>query len=85
MQFALSFTALLACILVTLSSMDNVQALPSRRSDNIVTLPLKRLHSGTRDDVHPQVVSTTAPAMIGNRDNEFDLWFTLVHSFYSSI
>lgn len=55
MQLALSFSALLACLLVTLSSVDNAQALLTKRGGNTVTLPLKRIH-GARDDVHPQVL-----------------------------
>lgn len=56
MQLALSFSTLLACLLITLASVDNAQAVPAKRSGNIVTLPLKRVN-GARSDIHPQVVS----------------------------
>ncbi|OBZ72300.1 putative aspartic-type endopeptidase CTSD [Grifola frondosa] len=56
MQLALSFTTLLASLLVVLSvTGDGVQAAPARRSGSMVTLPLKRIHQA-RSDIHPQVL-----------------------------
>lgn len=56
MQLGLSFSLLLASLLFSLSS--GVQAAPAKRGAGMVTLPLKRIHQ-VRDDIHPQVVSTT--------------------------
>lgn len=57
MQMKLSFSALLAGVLVALS-MQDVEALPvsNKRSAGMVTLPLKRVEQ-TRG-VHGQIVST---------------------------
>ena len=52
MQLGLSFSLLLASLLITLSS--GVQAAPAKRG-GMVTLPLKRIHQA-RDDIHPQIV-----------------------------
>lgn len=58
MQLALSFTTLLASVLVLLSATGNgVEAAPAKRSRS-VTLPLTRLHQN-RADVHPQIVSAS--------------------------
>ncbi|KAI1797305.1 acid protease [Ganoderma leucocontextum] len=55
MQLALSFSTLLASVLVVLSATDSgVQAAPAKRARTI-TLPLTRLHQN-RGDVHPQVL-----------------------------
>ncbi|PIL35762.1 transporter [Ganoderma sinense ZZ0214-1] len=55
MQLALSFSTLLASVLVILSATDSgVQAAPAKRARTI-TLPLTRLHQN-RGDVHPQVL-----------------------------
>ncbi|KAI0833254.1 acid protease [Trametes gibbosa] len=55
MQLALSFTTLLASVLVILSATGNsVDAAPAKRSRS-VTLPLTRLHQN-RADVHPQIL-----------------------------
>ncbi|KAH9856515.1 acid protease [Lenzites betulinus] len=55
MQLALSFTTLLASVLVLLSATGNgVEAAPAKRSRS-VTLPLTRLHQN-RADVHPQIL-----------------------------
>ena len=59
MQLALSFSTLLASILVLLSAAD-VQAAPAAKRTKAVTLPLTRIHQ-TRTDVHPQVVSAPFP------------------------
>ena len=58
MQLALSFSTLLASILVLLTVTDNgVHAAPtSKRAAKTITLPLKRIHQN-RGDVHPQIVS----------------------------
>ena len=57
MQLALSFSTLLASILVLLSAADNgVQAVPLAKRGKSITLPLKRIHQN-RGDVHPQIVS----------------------------
>jgi len=53
MQLSLSFSALLAGVLVALSVPD-VQAAPTRRAPRMVTLPLKRME--VRSDVHPQIL-----------------------------
>lgn len=54
MQLSLSFSALLAGVLVALS-VPEVQAAPFARAPKMVTLPLKRME--VRSDVHPQIVS----------------------------
>ena len=55
MQLALSFSTLLASILVLLATTDNgVQAAPATRGKTI-TLPLKRIHQN-RADIHPMIV-----------------------------
>jgi hypothetical protein len=56
MQLGISFTVLLASLILALSSADSVEAAPFRRNAGMITLPLKRLHN-SRDDIHPQVVS----------------------------
>ncbi|KAH9945288.1 acid protease [Epithele typhae] len=53
MQLALSFSTLLASVLLLLSAAD-VQAVPVKRSKTI-TLPLTRIHQN-RGDVHPSVL-----------------------------
>ncbi|KAJ7722740.1 acid protease [Mycena maculata] len=53
MQLSLSFSALLAGVLVALSVPD-VQAAPYKRAPKMVTLPLKRIQA--RSDVHPQIL-----------------------------
>lgn len=59
MQLALSFSTLLASILVLLSATDNVvQAVPLAKRGKSITLPLTRIHQN-RGDVHPQIVSTS--------------------------
>ena len=60
MQLALSFTTLLASILVLLSATD-VQAAPAFKRNNKITIPLTRIHQN-RGDVHPQVVSIISRA-----------------------
>jgi len=54
MQLSLSFSLLLASLLLAISS-SNVEALPAKRNAGMVTLPLKRLHQ-PRSDIHPQVL-----------------------------
>lgn len=57
MQLGLSFSMLLAALLVSVSLYgDSAEAVPTRRGAGMVTLPLKRIHQ-PRDDIHPQVVS----------------------------
>ena len=56
MQLVLSFSTLLASLLLALSLTENAVARPYRRDAGIITLPLKRIPQ--RDDVHPQVVSS---------------------------
>ncbi|CCM04981.1 uncharacterized protein FIBRA_07179 [Fibroporia radiculosa] len=56
MQLRLSFTLLLASLAVSLSFLaDASHALPAKRNNNMLTLPLKRLHQA-RSDIHPQVL-----------------------------
>ena len=56
MQLALSFSTLLASILVLLATTDNgVQAAPAATRGKTITLPLKRIHQN-RADVHPMIV-----------------------------
>ncbi|RDX57523.1 acid protease [Lentinus brumalis] len=56
MQLALSFSTLLASILVLLSATDNVvQAVPLAKRGKSITLPLTRIHQN-RGDVHPQIL-----------------------------
>ncbi|KAI0951080.1 hypothetical protein AcW1_008216 [Taiwanofungus camphoratus] len=55
MQLGLSFSMLLAALLVSVSLYgDSAEAVPTRRGAGMVTLPLKRIHQ-PRDDIHPQV------------------------------
>ncbi|EPQ52745.1 acid protease [Gloeophyllum trabeum ATCC 11539] len=54
MQLGLSFSLLLASLLVALSS-SQVDAHPVKRNAGLVTLPLKRVHQA-RGDVHPQML-----------------------------
>ncbi|PAV16553.1 acid protease [Pyrrhoderma noxium] len=54
MQLVLSFSTLLASLLLALSLTENAVARPYRRDAGIITLPLKRIPQ--RDDVHPQVL-----------------------------
>jgi len=54
MQLGLSFSLLLASLLVALSSSE-VNAAPLKRNAGMVTLPLKRIHQA-RDDIHPQIL-----------------------------
>ncbi|TFK49900.1 aspartic peptidase A1 [Heliocybe sulcata] len=54
MQLGLSFSLLLASLLVALSSTE-VNAVPVKRNGGIITLPLKRVHQA-RDDLHPQIL-----------------------------
>ena len=65
MQLALSFTTLLASILVLLSATD-VQAAPHLKRTKSITLPLTRIHQN-RGDVHPQVVSRFVVSERGRR------------------
>lgn len=63
MQLGLSFTLLLASLLVAFSTVD---AAPLKRQNSgMVTLPLKRVH-GPRDGVHPQVVRVPSSLSIRN-------------------
>ncbi|PCH42313.1 acid protease [Wolfiporia cocos MD-104 SS10] len=56
MQLVLSFSVLLASILVTLSAVgDSAQAAPARRNNGMITLPLKRIHQTRDSGLHPQV------------------------------
>lgn len=55
MQLALSFV-FLASLLVSLSVLGDVAlAVPTKR-DQLVTLPLKRIHNTRDSNLHPQVV-----------------------------
>ncbi|TFY61682.1 hypothetical protein EVG20_g6965 [Dentipellis fragilis] len=54
MQLVLSFSVLLGSILVALSAPSGVEALPTRRYNGMVTLPLTPLRQ--RSDVHPKVL-----------------------------
>jgi hypothetical protein len=53
MQLHICFSALLTTLVAL--SCQNVDALPTKRSSAMVTLPLKRVYQ-TRNDIHPQVV-----------------------------
>ena len=56
MQLPISFSLLLASILVSLTLFgDAATAAPAKRGAKMITLPLKRAHQ-KRTDVHPQVV-----------------------------
>ncbi|KAI0711920.1 acid protease [Cerioporus squamosus] len=56
MQLALSFSTLLASVLLLLSATDNaVHAVPLAKRGKSITLPLTRIHQN-RGDVHPQIL-----------------------------
>ena len=59
MQLAISFSTLLASILVLFAATDSgVQAAPAAKRGKTITLPLKRIHQN-REDVHPTIVRTS--------------------------
>ncbi|KAH8117800.1 acid protease [Phellopilus nigrolimitatus] len=55
MQLVLSFSTLLASLLVALSLANDAAARPLKRNAGMVTLPMKRI-SQARNDVHPQLL-----------------------------
>lgn len=54
MKLDLTLPAVLACILVGFSSLDDAEARPLKRAA-AVSLPLQRIHT-VREDLHPQIV-----------------------------
>ena len=61
MQLPISFSVLLASVLVSLTLFgDAALAAPAKRNAKTITLPLKRAHQ-KRTDVHPQVVRHPSP------------------------
>lgn len=66
MQLAISFSTLLASILVLLAATDNgVQAAPAAKRGKAITLPLKRVYQN-REDVHPTIVRNSHPVSISS-------------------
>lgn len=56
MYLGVSFSVLLASVLVALSAVE-VQAAPAKRGAGMVTLPIQRV-TQKRDGVHPHIVSS---------------------------
>lgn len=54
MQLGLSFSTLLATVLVALSATETAEALPYNRRAGTITMPLRRVPANT--DIHPQVL-----------------------------
>lgn len=59
MQLVLSFSTLLASLLVAITLVQ-VDAAPFNPTAGLKTLPLKRVHQA-RDDIHPQIVRMLWP------------------------
>lgn len=60
MQLTFSFPTLLASLLVALALVNDASAVPVKRTNGMVTLPIKRV--AQRGDIHPQVVRVFSPS-----------------------